>query len=276
MNRQLIIVIALCTSSFSLYPQTMKEKYGALIDKNSEKSTEQFLKQWENSYPDDAEMYSAYFNYYANKSIINSSRGTELNKIYVNKALEYADKGIKKFPSRLDMRFGKASYLLKINNYPKQVEEIIRTLNHSLKNQNNWTWTENKPLGNGLKTMIDGLQGYILQLYESKDINKIQDMLHIAETTFDYYPNDSGSMINLAIIYILTSRYDEALEILKEAEKITPTDFRILGNIAEVYAKKGDKANALNYYKRIAEVGNDEAKAYAKRQAEKLTNKQSN
>lgn len=273
MLRLILQTTAIVLATLSVSAQSMEEKYKALIDGNDETRQLQFLQEWETRYPNDAEMLSAYFNYYADESI--STHDSKKSKTIINKALEYADRGINLYPSRLDMRFGKANFLYQLSNYPKHVETIIETLKYSTKNQCNWLWFDNKPIENGLETMIDGMQGYILQLYESRDVNKIKDMLNIAETTFDFYPNDTGSMLNLAIIYILTNQYNEALEILKEAETVSPTDIRVLGNIAETYTKSGDLVNARKYYHRIEEVGDTKAKSYARQQIEKI-NKEKN
>lgn len=271
-----LVSIIVFTLSANVIAQGMREQYDSIRVKNDSRAEEQFLKKWEATNPNDPELYTAYFNYYASKSTPPTHQGIELNKKYADKAIEYANKGIRLFPSRLDMRFGKTSILFRMKEYGRYTDEIVKALDYSLTINCKWLWTDNNLLENGRKTMIDGMQGYIMQLFESKDENKLPHMLRIAETTFDDYPDDAGSMVNLSIVYLLWGQYDEALEILKEAESISPTDFEVLGNIAQVYRKKGDITNAKKYYIHIAEVCDEEAKAYAKQQLEKLDNEKQN
>ena len=47
---------------------------------------------------------------------------------------------------------------------------------------------------------------------------------------------------------------DTAIETLKDAEKIDPTDMATLSFIATLYMQKGDYKNAAVYYRRVAEI----------------------
>ena len=94
---------------------------------------EKLLAQWESKKPNDPELYVAYYNFYVQKSMkeivgleqkpkggnsleLKDSTGKiagYMNDIvvyddnYLKNGFDYIDKGIRMFPNRLDMRFGK-------------------------------------------------------------------------------------------------------------------------------------------------------------------------
>jgi len=282
--------------------QSLKEQYEVIVSEGDPDKQEEFLKNWELSDSGDAELYTAYFNYYVNRSrnetlaigsekpdkndfiILNETDTTKkepagyiynnitYDRELIKKAFLYADKGIEKFPSRLDIRFGKIYVYGLLGDYDNYTKEIIRTVEYSSYNNNKWTWTDNQKLEDGKKVMLDGLQGYILQIYETNEDRLLKYMMQIAETTLKHYPDNVESLSNLSIVYLLWGEFDEALKALLTAEKLSPDDVIVLGNIAQAYKLKGDKSNAIKYYIRMIERGDSEAKAYAKSQIDKLEN----
>lgn len=299
MLRLYIIIAGSLLFSVAAEAQSFKERYADVVSKDDPVAEEEFLREWEMADSNDAELYTAFFNYYVNKSrresitigetkpdkgeflVLTETDSTKKTSGYmynnveydpdlIRKGFYYADKGIEKFPSRLDMRFGKIYVYSLLGDYDNYTKEIIKTINYSDTNNNKWFWTDNEPLANGKKTMLDGLQGYILQLYETNDDGLLKNMMQIAEATLKYYPDNVESLSNLSIVYLLWGQFDEALGVLLVAENLNPTDFVVLGNIAQAYKLKGNKAEAIKYYKLMLEHGDNDAKAYARSQIELL------
>lgn len=299
MVRSYIIIAGLLLFSVATRSQSFKERYARVVEIDDPVAEEEFLKEWEAADNNDAELYTAFFNYYVNRSRSESisigkdkpnkgeflvltetdsaknTTGYMYNNIeydtgLIKKGFYYADKGIEKFPSRLDMRFGKIYVYSLLGDYDNYTKEIIKTIDYSATNNNKWHWTDNEPLENGKKTMLDGMQGYILQLYETNDDGLLKNMMQIAEATLKYYPDNVESLSNLSIVYLLWGQFDEALEVLSVAEKLNPADFVVLGNIAQAYKLKGNKADAIKYYKLMLKHGDNDAKAYAGSQIELL------
>lgn len=299
-RKYIVIMIGLILLPSVMAAQSMKEEYEALLLEDDPLQEEEFLKRWELADSNDAELYTAYFNFYVNQSrnenlaigkdkpdtndflVLNESDTTQKEPagyIYNNvtydtglikKAFHYADKGIEKFPMRLDIRFGKIYVYSLLGDYDKYTNEIIKTIEYSSENNNNWHWEDNKKLEDGKKVFLDGLQGYILHIYETGDNRLLKYMIQIAETTLQYYPDSVESLTNMAIVCLLWEEYDEALKTLLAAEKLRPDDMVVLGNIAQAYKLKGDKGNAIKYYMRIIDRGDADAKSYAKSQIEAL------
>ncbi|HBI00125.1 MAG TPA: tetratricopeptide repeat protein [Flavobacterium sp.] len=256
------------------------------------------LQEWENFNPNDAELYTSYFNYHVKiakqetirltseqpngnalelKDSLNQTAGYLGSDIYysesdLNKGFTKIDEGIKRFPDRLDMRFGKIYVLGLVSNWDEFTTEIIKTIKHSATNKNEWTWTNNEKHNNGKEFFLSSLQNYQVQLYNTGDDKLLVNMRDIANEILNYYPENIESLSNLSITYLLVGEYDKGIEPLLKAEKINPKDFIILNNIAHGYKLKGDLKKAIKYYEKTIEFGDEQAKKSAKQQIDMLKN----
>jgi len=279
--------------------QTFKEQFNALDSSKDSTEQKQLLGKWEKSDPNDPELYVAYFNHYVNSSmkqnirIDGSPKGEDVFKVmskdtsqkepvafiyndtyydavHLKKGFDYIEKGIKKYPDRLDMRFGKIYILGQTGDYENFTIEIIETLNRAASNKNKWTWTDGKPKGNPKEFMLGSVQSYQMQLYNTEDDSLLDNMKRIAETVLKHYPDHVESLSNLSVVYMIQKQYDKALEYLLKAEKINPTDHIVLNNIAQAYIRKGDKINAIKYYELVIKHGDENAKKKAQVQIDGL------
>ena len=194
----------------------------------------------------------------------------KINEDDLQKGFEYIDKGINKFPDRLDMRFGKIYALGQFGVYDDFTSEIIKTIEHSNNNKNKWRWSENDPREDGKEMMLESIQDYVMQLYETNDDALLENMKQISETVLMYYPNHVQSLSNISVVHVIRNGIDAGLSALLKAEKVAPTDHIVLGNIAQAYKMKGDKKNSLKYYELMFKYGDEGAKADAKQQIQKL------
>jgi len=60
--------------------------------------------------------------------------------------------------------------------------------------------------------------------------------------------------INLGAVYLWLADYTRALEVLREAEKIAPDDFMVLGNLATAYQGSGDYFRAMTKLQQALKV----------------------
>jgi tetratricopeptide (TPR) repeat protein len=82
----------------------------------------------------------------------------------------------------------------------------------------------------------------LAQVYkESGDFPKAEEAYRRAITLSS---GNRDSLTGLAALYTASNQYDKAIDLLKKAEVITPLDKEIHRQLAEVYLKKGDVANA--------------------------------
>jgi tetratricopeptide (TPR) repeat protein len=300
MKRYVLLWLFLIIGSIqSTYGQDFNTKFNDLFDKNDVVGQQKILQRWEKNKPDDPELFVAFYNYYFNKSrketlsltsrpvskesIVLTKEKDEkavsylgsqysYNKEDFDKSLSYIDKGIEKFPNRLDMRFGKIYALGQVEDYKTFTSEIIKTLDYSNTNKNQWFWMESKPVKETQKFMLNAVQDYVGQLYDAGD-DYADNIKIIAETVLKYYPDNVENLSNLAISYLIRKDFDNALIPLLKAEKIAPTDFVVLNNIALCYYSKDDKINAVKYYELVTKYGSEEAQLQAKEKLNELKRK---
>ena len=292
-----ISLLLLTTLSTLAFAQSNYEKFKALSKSNDTAKIKSLLADWEKSNPNDPELYTSAINYYFSNSkqeivsleseqkgkqsiafkdstgkvagYINSSLGYKPDKIA--KAIQYANTGISKFPNRLDIRFGKCYLLQQVEDYDNFTKEVIKTVEYSRINKNNWLWSENKKQEDGEKFMLGTIQDYLRELYDTEDDNLLPNMIQIGDATLKYYTHIE-ILSTTAVALMLTKNYDKAIGYLKQAEKLNPKDFIVLNNIAQGYKLKGDKANAIKYYELSAKYGDERAKDDAKRNIQELKN----
>lgn len=288
-----LITILFFQIGFSQNYQSEFQKY---CQTNDTINQLKILTEWENSNPKDPELFTSYFNYYFLKSkqevialttekpsgeglvlkdSLNQTAGylesqIAYDKTELKKGLNKIDEGIKLYPNRLDMRFGQIYALGQIKDWDKFTSEIIKTVQYSSTNDNNWTWTNNEKRGNGKDFFLSSLQDCQLQLYNTGNDDLLVNMRKIANEILKYYPNHIESLSNLAITYLLTQQYDNAIKPLLKAEKINPKDYIVLSNLAHAYKLKSDKKKSIEYYKKTIEYGDEQAKQYAEQQLKEL------
>jgi tetratricopeptide (TPR) repeat protein len=274
---------------------TFKQQFDELVKKKDTIGQNNLLIKWENTNNNDPELYVAYFNYFVNKSrkeVIRMDKNPKGEKVLsimdkdtskkepvgylygdiyyepelLKKGLTFIDIGISKYPSRLDMRFGKTYMYGQIRDYENFTNEIIKIIDYSSTINNQWTWADNKPIDNPMSFMLGSMQDYQYQLYNTGDNGLLQNMKRIAEEILKYYPNHVESLSNLSIVYLINKEYDKALEPLLKAEKLAPQDYIVLSNIAQAYKLKRDKNSAIKYYEKVVICGDEQAKEYSKQQ----------
>lgn len=292
--RTIFLTAVVSIFALTVNAQSLKE-FSNLTKNNDTIAQKAMLAKWEKKGTNDPDFYVAAFNYYVNrarKEVLNlgtdepdgeslalqdedgNTAGFLGSKIIYSadesdQAISYINKGIAKFPDRLDLRFGKIYLLGELGNYGDYTTDIIAVVNHSAKIKNKWLWKEGKPLDDAKAFMLGSMQDYIIRLYNTEDDALLDNMLQISETVLKYYPDHVESLSNISIVYMIKNKPNEALEALLKAEKLAPKDTIVLGNIAHAYVISGDKKNALKYYELVMAYGDENSKAFAKRQIEK-------
>jgi tetratricopeptide (TPR) repeat protein len=259
----------------------------------------ELLTKWEFEDPKNPELFTCYFNYYfwkSRKELVSMSSnplqgetfqlqdstgqvagflGSEIvyNLEILQKGLDKIDQGIKMYPNRLDMRFGKIYVLGQAEDWEIFTNEIVKTIQYSNINNNEWTWTFNEKRENGKEFFLGSIQDYQLNLYETENDDLLINMRTIAEEILKIYNDHIESLSNISITYLLTGEYDKGIEVLLKAEKINPNDGVILNNIAHGYVLKGDMDKSIAYYEKVLKLDDQRAVEFAKQQIEALKNK---
>ncbi len=299
MKRLFIQIFFLTVIITNAFAQNFKNEFNELLTKNDTIKQRILLQKWEAENNQDPDLYVAYFNYYVNRSkqeIIELNSNTEgkaydeihySNKTYkdpigfiqgvsifnpflVKKAFYYADKGMAIAPARLDIHLDKILIFSKMKDWNNFTQEIIKTIDYGSTIENKWLWKDNKPIEDPKEFLFENIQTYQTLLYDTNDDSLLNYMKQIAETILNYYPENVESLSNLSLVYITNNEYDKALIPLLKATKIAPTNNFVLNNIAHAYKMKGDKKNAIVYYKLVQKYGDIDSSNYAQQQIVEL------
>ncbi len=299
MKKIIYIVFTFSVLSNFSFGQDYKVEFEKLHKDGDTTKQIKLLKKWETEDSNNPELYTSYFNYYFFKSrqeFLSTSNdepyGESLqlkdstgkvagfigsvvgyNREILQKGFDKIDVGIMKYPNRLDMRFGKIYALGEVKEWDKFTNEIIKTIQYSNKNNNEWTWTNNEVKQNGKEFLLSSIQDYQLTLYNTDSEDLLIKMRIIADEILKIYPNHIESLSNISITHLLVGEYDKAIEALLIAEKISPKDVVILNNIAHGYKLKNDIENSLKYYEKMLTLDDENAVNIAKEQIELLQNK---
>lgn len=285
----------------SFFGQNDWQQFTLLIENEDTLGQRILLENWEKRTLNDPELYVAYFNHFVKKSrsevlVIgqdlkqnaymvleienqdsSKQNGAEYmykqvtyDDLYTQKAIEWIDKGIERFPNRLDMRFGKIYFLGLLENYEAFTEQIIQTIDYSAINQNQWLWSENSALEQPKERMLSSIQDYQNDLYATSKDTLLYNMQKIAEAVLKVYPDHIESLSNIGAVYFLLGQYEKALTPFYAAYQLNPKDLVVINNLAETYNELGLNIKAEAYYRLLMKYGDKQDKKYAKAKIKQL------
>lgn len=260
-------------------------QFKELVNKQDTVAERTVLRRWHAAQPGNADLYTAYFNFYFNKgrtsilslspqrpigkSIALSKKGRKkpvaylgdggysYNQAYLNKAFAVIDTAIVKYPNRLDMRFGKTAVYGVLGDYNHFADEIINTIIYSAANHNQWIWSQDQIIPDGKDFLLSNVQTYTKQLFDAGDA-QLDNVERVSRAVIAQYPDQVEALSDAAVVQLMHNKPDAALLLLLKAEQLRPKDYIVLNNIAYSYKLKGDNTNARRYYNLVAENAPDE------------------
>ncbi len=272
-----------------------KDKFSKLENEGKQDEAYACLLEWQKENPDDPDLFLSLFSYYVNRnsrefvlmaresaadsSLILTNQGDKSNggnptgkKIYqtgdVRTGLLHLDKGLKKYPDRLDMHMEKIRILGDIRDLGRQRQAILLVLALSKKNKNNWQWKDGTVPDNGREFMLENIQGHVANLIR---LMRYDHARKISEEMMRLYPDVTYSYNNLGVIAYREGRDTRALELFHRAERINPQDELVLNNIARIFDHEGNIKQALLYYRKLADrTKDDKLRETAKQRIDEL------
>lgn len=152
------------------------------------------------------------------------------------KAFNFVNEGIVLFPNRLDLRFGKTYMCQMLDNVQCIKDEIIKILQYSATNNNQWLWVNDEPKDN--EFMLGILQNYQKNLWED---GHLLEMRELAAEVLKYFPDNVESLNTIAISYLAEDNWKEAENYLKTAHQINPDDEIVNKNLQKLAELKAEK-----------------------------------
>lgn len=273
----------------------VSEEYTAFLKLLRSKDTAAqrvFLAQWSGIGQQDPEFYVCYANYYMNlakKEVINMTTvppeaGEEsfaINDSVGNvvgylrsqtimdaelsaQSLVWLNKGITRFPQRLDLLFGKVYLFGKQFQYDSFGTTLLSAIEKSVDNQFAWQWSKGVALQDGKQFLFSTCQDYIGQLFKAEDSTAWLWIEPISLALLEIDPKNVPCTSNLAVANMMLQRWAEALIHLKKAHDLDPKDDVVLANMGYCNLQLRNKAEAKKYYSLLKKSAEPEYQKLAK------------
>lgn len=294
-----LIVVLLTGVAFA---QTKAELYDKFSNSVSERDTStivSLISDWEKLYPGDAELYSLRANYYFMNAVnevvmISEEEPTDGRRylvfddslgvtryIYSEAKFDSVNigltegvlaEGIAKYPDRLDLRLGKVTIHLSLNENTLAVQEIQSALERSLTNHNKWVGTLDEPIEtDGVSYLRDCVQEYFAGFFNTDDLESAKSVIDAA---IRFYPNDAIFLADMAAICYYSGDLENALKWYLSSRENAPDDMLVTNNIARIYEELGDKQNAVKFLRIVADSNDQEFAESAKADLKRLNSQE--
>ena len=213
---------------------------------------EKHIENWENSYPNDPDLYTAKFNHSFAKAVISETQEETFS--HIDEAITTLLNALELYPDRLDIWFGLISFSQRIGDYNLTIDTMRRCIDQSKVNNHQWLWELNKPaykdeapLEFRITNFLWDFHAYISYwldeyTYESHDCVK-----YIIPFLLEMDPNHVAILNDMAYCHLNLDEIEEAKVYLLKAHEIDPEDYVVIGNLAYVSMKQGDYATAWEY-----------------------------
>lgn len=296
-HRSFTLATAAC-AVLAATAQDFQERSKALLAARDFYMHEVLLGEWEMADSSDAELHVAAFNHWVNRARQQVVRldtkptgdhylmltepdgdgspvgflgdGVYYEPTLLAKGFAAVERGIVQHPQRLDLRFGRIHMLGESEDWEGYTDAVIATIAHGEATGHAWTWTAHEPVEDAREFCYNNVQAYVYRLFSADDDDLLPLMARIAETVLTHRPDHVESLSTLASVHIMQNRLEEGVALLLKAERLAPEDAIVLGNIAEAYARLGEKKKALTYFRRVEKVGGPQLQDHARRRIAEL------
>lgn len=288
--KKLITSILLLCSIISFSQDYYEAFVSAIRDRNTIKE-DSILKVWDSAEPNNPDLFTSYFNHYIVQSkqnilMMGDNPPTEQDVLSIHdsvktisylydatlfkaepfeKAMVYIDSGLKMYPRRLDMHFGKAHILGEAKDWNSFTKSILQTLKIAKENNNSWLWTKNSslPEQDSIAFFLGAIQDYQIMIYNTGDDSLLKYMREIGLKTIEQHPTHIESYSNIGITYMILGENIKGLKYFLKGIELNPNDEITLSNIAQCYYRLKKTKKAIEYYQRAFDVGDKYTKQIA-------------
>lgn len=255
---------------------------------------ERYFAAWEVRSPDDAQLWIERFNFYFNRSrqsvvvLLPAENGakplpgasderfplvdsagveagclteqTRFDERLFTKAIAAVDRGIVLHPDRLDMLLGRAAAFRFAERYGEMAASLCTLMDRAEQNGGAWVAPDGTPLQVAPRELIaDYLQDYCAFLFDAAASSAAADSAlgRLVERETRYCPDSPVACNNAAARHFGAGRTDAALEWFIRASEAAPDDATAIYNIGYVYAARGDREHAREWWSRLLDVADE-------------------
>jgi len=267
------------------FTQNFLELHKTYLEERRYDSLEINLLAWGKSVARDETFYIEHLNFYflksknsiyytnqAKQEILEDSLGItdfmvymdSLEIVFFKEAIHKVDEGLLFYSNRLDLIFGKLYVIRFHQEWDLLSKEIIKVIELSRQNNNQWLWEDNKPISE--EEFLCTIEEHINFLATHQDDSLQFTVIEIAKSFLDYYPERYKAKFDLAIAYLLTGNLERGIELLHELEETFPNNLDIIYNLARAYQDSNENQKAIEYFIQMKGLDDESAKKYAKKQ----------
>lgn len=260
----LIIILLMCISNINgennIVDNNFYEQFNQLYSNDSISAAKQLLDTWENTGQREGDYYVCQFNYYYNQAVtstvtltvelplyayntnyfvlqdtINGGNAGYMYEGYIvvdslllDSAFHWINKGIDKYPNRLDMYFGLATCYLYCDKTDEMIETLENVMKQERKNKGKWLWTNDERIPKSEDAVYSRIQEDFPRFVDAGELDKAEKL---AKIVLKYYPNRTEYWNNMGVVYYMRGNFVDALHYFKKALKLNPEDEYVKANI---------------------------------------------
>jgi tetratricopeptide (TPR) repeat protein len=258
------------------------------------------IRQLRKEAPEDPEYYVLSYNYFVWRSMPDSAitsflasngdsnltardstilenmvhRGRRLESYDIDsleKGLQILRRGLDLYPDRLDMRFGIVYATASAGLYSEMTDALIGILERRRVNESKWLWSFSQPLDQDPDSFVlENVQSRVFGLWQIGSASTDSLLALIAEALIQTYPTSVYGYTTLGNSYTVKGDYGKALGLLSKAHELDSGDGIVINDLADLYRRMGDTANAIKYFTLLDQIGTVEEKEIAKKSLKEL------
>ena len=249
-----LLIMLLINAAFA---QSYSDTFDDAFRRDDVAGQREALRLWQQEAPNDVNLYIARYNFYANRAI--GQNTSVIITPLADSGLVAIEDGISLFPDRLDLRFGKIYFLGQLARWEEFVDEIDRTINHSLQINHGWEFP-NVPDDMMEGLLVEGMVDYMVTMWGSiadtahlsaADSLMAKHIQGLAKRMVQLFPGDFPSTYMLALSHLILNENDKAYKYLRRAEGIDNTNVPLLETLVKVCRLMGKTGQAIEYQQRI-------------------------
>lgn len=241
----------------TLCAQSYSDAFDEAFSRDDIAAQREALQLWQREAPEDVNLFIARYNFYANQAM--RQNPDRVVAPLADSGLVAIEDGIALYPNRLDLRFGKIYFLGELGRWDAFVDEIDRTLDHSIQIDHQWAFP-NVPDDMVEGLIVEGIVDYMVTMFSSiadtSHLTKADSVMArriqgLAKRTVQLFPGDFPSTYMLALSHIMLNENDKAYKYLMRAEKIDSSSVNVLQSLVKVCRLLGKTAQAIEYQQRL-------------------------
>jgi len=185
-------------------------------------------------------------------------------------ALDYLSRGIAANPDHIDLRLKKIAFL-QVFRSSSITNEMLDLIERAKINKNVWLVEDSTPW-DAHDTLLPFLQRTSRQIFTTGIVGH-EAVRQIALGMLELYPNHHQSLVDVGRSYYLSQDFETALKYFLRAEQVMPHSLQAIGYSALCYYYLGKHADAVTYFYKFKEFGDEDDRLFADARILELSSK---